>query len=74
MADDERGLRAGDTAYDRRLKKVGQVIETLGAIVALRPIDGGDYWNAELRHVRHATARETAEAWAVNLPTSATTS
>ncbi|MEV6009602.1 hypothetical protein AB0M29_22680 [Streptomyces sp. NPDC051976] len=51
-------IAVGQTAYDERLSRLGEVMEVLGTLVALRPLGGGREWNAERRHVRPATAME----------------
>jgi hypothetical protein len=68
MASDGGELIEGRAAYDTRLRRWGQVIEILGELVAIRPVDGGLFWTASRRDVRPATDAEAARVGLPNGP------
>ncbi|SEO01194.1 hypothetical protein [Actinacidiphila rubida] len=69
MANDET-LTVGNTAYDERISRMGEIIDMLGELVQLRPIETGRIWVAQRSDLRPATAAESLSARAATANTS----
>lgn len=56
---------AGAPVVDTATGRLGRVLGPVQGVLWIRPIGGGDKWEADPNSLRPATAREVSEAWAM---------
>ncbi|MFH8987144.1 hypothetical protein [Streptomyces sp. NPDC017940] len=47
-----------ETVYDSKTKRVGEVMDTAWGIVQLRPLHGGQEWDADTKDLSRAVSLE----------------